>query len=114
MAILPSTVVSKARQILQDTVADYRFTDSDLVGYINTAILEAYRIRPDLFIGLDMVVPTVTTGSVGTPLALEASYETAFVLMVVGLAELREDQFTQDGRAAMALSRFSQMLTQAA
>ena len=41
--------VSAARVLLQDTVAPYRYSDADMIAELNLAILEAKRVRPDLF-----------------------------------------------------------------
>lgn len=45
----PTDVILEARRLLQDTLAPYRYSDSDLLGYVNQTIKRMSLIRPDLF-----------------------------------------------------------------
>lgn len=112
MAFTPNDVIATARDLLQDTVnGPYRFSTDSLIRAFNMAIPEARRIRPDLFFASLDTLPVVTTGNLATPLALNDQYKTAFVMFLVGFAELRIDQFTNDNRAMTMMARFSSMLT---
>lgn len=45
----PATVVVEVRKLLQDTLAPFRYSDSDLLGYVNQVVKRVALIRPDLF-----------------------------------------------------------------
>lgn len=45
-----SDYIESARQLLQDSVAPFRYADSDVLVGLNMMLLEARRLRPDLFI----------------------------------------------------------------
>jgi hypothetical protein len=49
--LLVSDVLAQARELLQDKVTPYRYSDDGLFYAINEAIFEARRLRPDLFVG---------------------------------------------------------------
>lgn len=112
MAITPTNVILTARDILQDTVADYRYTDDSLYRGLNMALREAKRLRPDIYLsgGALVPVPTVNAGNAATPLPIDDQFETAFVSYVVGWAELRDDQYTAEGRAGALLGQFKTAL----
>jgi len=101
-------VISDARAILQDTDSQlYRYSTEDLVQYLNTALLEAKKLRPDLFldyIGLD--VPNFTTSNLDGDFPIDEMYYSPCVFYVVGFAELRDDEFTVDARAATLMNQF--------
>lgn len=113
MAITPSTVLATARDLVQDTVPGaYRYSDDSAYRALNMALREARRTRPDLFLwdGVLNEAPTINGGNVGTPLAIDSQFENAFALYVAGYLELREDQFTNDGRAVTLLTQFKGVL----
>jgi hypothetical protein len=45
----PSEIIVEARKLLQDTRVPFRYSDADLLGYLNQAILRVLTMRPDLF-----------------------------------------------------------------
>lgn len=45
----PTTVIAEVRKLLQDTLAPFRYSDSDLLGYVNQVLKRIALIRPDLF-----------------------------------------------------------------
>lgn len=45
----PATVIVEVRKLLQDTLAPFRYSDSDLLGYVNQVVKRVALIRPDLF-----------------------------------------------------------------
>lgn len=112
MAIVPSSVIATAREILQDTVADYRYTDASLYVGLNMALREAKRLRPDIWLseGKLQPVPTITTTNAGEPLPIDEQFENAITFFVVGWAELRDDQYSQEGRAPALMGQFKQSL----
>lgn len=111
MAFTPNDIIAAARDLLQDTLSGlYRYSDDSLIRALNLALPEARRIRPDLFFGTLDALPVVTALNLATPLTLADQYKMPFVLFVTGFAELRDDQFTNDGRAGTLLARFSTQL----
>lgn len=103
--------LSSARVLLQDIdAAGYRYADAELVNALNLAFLEAYRVRPDLF--LRTSVPSYSMASPTAAVALDQRYRTAVLYYVAGHAQLRDDETTQDARASVFLNKFwSQMTT---
>ena len=115
MSITYGTVVREVRGILQDEAVPLRYPDQTLVDAINLAIDEMWRIRPDLFHGPSLLAGqpphiVVTLAAPAPVIDLPAFYHTSLVAFVAGWAELRDDQFTQDGRAATLLKAFSDSL----
>lgn len=102
--------ISEARVLLQDTVAPYRYPDADLVAGLNLAVLEARRLRSDLFLGVT-TLPTYSAASTGTTVAIDEQYRVAFVYYVCGHAQLRDDEGNQDVRAGTFLKMFATQLT---
>jgi len=95
-----AALVSEARGILQDRREPYRYSDDDLLNYARDAVVAAFRVRPDLRIGVDWL-----RDDTDFPSVLE-DYWAPSVEYVTAAAELRDDQFSQDGRAAALLQKF--------
>lgn len=105
------TAVARARTVLQDTVQPYRYSDDMLYAALDSAVLEARRIRPDIFVGsLLSALPDITPARAGTALPIDNMFLQALVYYVVGSMELSEDEYTNEGRAVALLARFSQQL----
>lgn len=110
--------ITHARQTIQDTrEASYRHTDDKLVGYFNSAIADARKLRPDIFLkdsnaSLWDVVPLYTSANLtdDTPFPLDPQYFTAVVDHIAGTIGMEDDEYAVDGRAVGLLSRFSQKL----
>ena len=115
MARTIGSVLAEARTLLQDKVAlpAYRYSDAELIEAFNGAMVEARAKRPDLFLvsGLRTPVVAYTTASVGLDFPLDLSVYDAFVYYVVGRSELREDTFSEDGRATVLMNKFVSQLT---
>jgi hypothetical protein len=78
---------------------------------LSLAMLEARKLRPDLFIGRSSAVPGYTVNDT-TAVVMDQQYRVAVLYYVVGHAQLRDEEDTQDARAAGFLGKFtSQMLT---
>jgi hypothetical protein len=90
-------VLDPARDLLQD-VAGERYGDASLIRILNAWIMELRRARPDAFVGTSTCRrPRSPTRPTSCPSPSSSSWPT--VHYVAGTAELRDDQFTQDGRA---------------
>lgn len=100
--------VREARTLLQDTVPAYRYPDADLVSALNLGMLTAWRLRPDLFIGLS--TPPYFSANDNTAVTMDVGYRMPFVYFIVGHAQLRDEEDTQDQRAAAFLGKFTQQL----
>lgn len=97
MARLVSAAIEVARVTLQDVAGD-RYTDPQMIGFINDAIVEARTLRPDLFVyEYGTATPQVTV--VGDTIPLPDQFFTALCYYIAGRAEMRDDEFALDGRA---------------
>lgn len=101
--------ITAARVLLQDTKdTPYRYPDADLLAALSEAFPEAKKLRPDLFI----VTPLQDfPANDATVVTFDPMYRTALVYYMVGRAQLRDDEETQDQRAAAFLSMFAAKLT---
>jgi len=106
--------LEEARRLLQDEFVPYRYPDDDLVNALNIGLMEARRLRADLFLPLfDMpwVNPSGTI-EMATPIALDPMYRSSLVYYVCGRMQLRDDEPTTDQRAGALLTKFAaQLLT---
>jgi len=113
-------LITEARGVLQDTVptdaGETRYSDVDLVSYFNDALIQARAKRPDAFLdmGLRSVVPQYTTADTTVVFPLDPIFYPAFLFYIVGMAELREDTFSDDSRAVTLLNKFVSQLLQTA
>jgi hypothetical protein len=111
--------VADSRTLLQDTVQPYRYPDADLVEALNMAWLEAARLRPDLALDAKYQgslprrqaaptndAPTFTTADMSVSAQVPQPYRQPFLYFMVGQAQLRDTEDTQDGRASAFLSKF--------
>jgi hypothetical protein len=119
MGFTVKDLIYQARDIVQDTGmdGDYdgdRHTDAKLIRFLNTALADAYRMRPDLFFpGVSSRTPpvvTVTDIVNSTPFMVEPVYFSAFVDYVAGYVALGDDEFPENSRAVSLLNRFTQKL----
>jgi hypothetical protein len=109
---LVSDYLTASRIILQDEVTPYRYSDASLILALNLGLLETRRIRPDIFLKV-ATVPTYTTTT--QTVAFDPQYRVALLYYICGQAQLRDDEQTQDTRAAIFMNKFtSQLLTYAA
>jgi hypothetical protein len=115
-------VIYQAREIVQDMgmESDFedpdRHTDAKLIRYLNTALANAYRLRPDLFFPgvFDRgTLPEFVAQDIAdaTPLGIDDTYFSAFAEYVAGYVGLGDDEFATEGRAVALLNRFIQTLT---
>lgn len=105
-------LIARARVDLNDTDADaYRYETSDLLGFVNSAVLEIWRNRPDFFYGESSATQYVDADVTGSTEYRFPQFADVTVRYVVGRAEIRDDEFTNDGRAAQMLQMFSAAVT---
>ena len=110
--------ITQSRQIIQDTREPYRNSDTKLIGYFNNAILDAFNLRPDVFLvsgetGAAWKEPTLYTAADiadGTAFPVPSQFFAAFVEYVAGYVGTGDDEFVLDQRAGILLTRFTQKL----
>ena len=104
--------VNRARVLLLDQVEPYRYPTADLVDSLNEGILEARRLRPDLMQSyFRTTLPSYTSTDLTPTVPIDPQYRTAFVYYICGQAQLRDDENTQDSRAAAFLNKFVAQMT---
>lgn len=104
--------ISSARQLLQDEVTPYRYSDDDIVLALNLAIGEARRIRPELFQDYFFgTLPEYSSGTPGATVVVPDEYRTAFLYYIVGHNQLADQEDTTDARTSMLLGAFRAKLT---
>jgi len=108
--------VDRARVLLLDQVEPYRYETADLVENLNMGILEARRLRPDLFGSYFRTsLPDFSATALNATVPIDPQYRVSFVYYICGQAQLRDDENVQDSRAVTFLNKFTaQLLTIAA
>lgn len=101
-------ITDEARVLLNDQYTDSntvtRYTESQLLGYARQALVDARRVRPDLFLtNLTGAFPVLDSTDV---VPMPEEYHVCLVDYVVHRAELRDDEFATDGRAAALFQKF--------
>jgi len=106
-----SQYIVETRTLLQDVIAPYRYSDPELLSTLNMGLMAAYRIRADLFMGLpSSSIPSFTVNDT-TAVPFDAMYRTALVHYMTGHAQLRDEEDTQDSRAAALMASFKATLS---
>jgi hypothetical protein len=104
--------ISSARQLLQDEVVPYRYSDDDIVLSLNLAISEARRVRPELFQDYFFTsLPSYSSASPSTSVDIVEEYRIAFLYYIVGHNQLADQEDTTDARTSMLLGAFRAKLT---
>jgi len=112
MAHKLSDIITLARDQLQDTRTPYRHSDAKLIRYLNLALSDALRLRPDLFFpDASDKDYAYTVADIEATLPVDFAYRIAIVFYVVGMTSLEDDEFVANGRGAALLSQFKQKLT---
>lgn len=104
--------VDRARVLLLDQAEPYRYPTTDLVASLSEGILEARRLRPDLLQSyFRTALPDFSTASMSELVPVDPQYRVAFVYYICGQAQLRDEENTQDSRAAAFLNKFIAQMT---
>jgi hypothetical protein len=105
--------LARARDILQDTIEPYRYTNEHLVEGLNMGIMEARRIRPESVAAyLGDTLPEYSTANLSATVDIDQMQRPAFVYYICGHAHLRDNEIAEGSRAAAFLNKFvAQMLT---
>jgi len=103
--------ISDSRTLLQDTIEPFRYDDPSLLVAFNVTLLEARRLRPDLFIYKNQdKVPSFREVDTSV-VAMEAQFRLALVYGICGHAMARDQEDVQDARATAFMGTFNGMLT---
>ena len=100
-------VIDSARVDLQDA-GKTRYTDAELLEYANDGVQEGFRYRPDFKLGSYTAAPVVYDETDDVPFPL--TYQMILKHYVVARADMRDDEYAQDGRAGAFLGRFEKEL----
>ncbi len=106
-----SDFVTDIRTLLQDVVQPYRYDDPSLLTALNVTMLEARRIRPDLFVYTHHdKVPSFSAVDT-TQVNIEPPFRLSFVYGAASHALARDQEDVQDARASSFMDTFREMLT---
>ena len=106
MAWSISDALTRVREILNDEDSDeYRYSDESLIGILNVAILETRGLRPDAFV-FGEAIPMYTVDDLEADFPIPLTFYSAVTYFVAGYAELRDDEFTENGRAMLLMQKF--------
>ena len=102
------SILDEARTLLNDEVIDEstitRYTATQLLGYTRQGLVEARRVRPDLFLSnLTGAFPAYAATDV---VPMPEEYHVCLADYVVHRAELRDDEFAVDGRSTNLYQKF--------
>lgn len=118
MAKTYANLILESREMLQDTdIDDPRYTDSTMLNILNRGLQDLSRIRPDitytLFVNNSLEVPEIVETAPGAgqviwtdPFGLEMQFYPTMLSYIVGVAEITDDEYTEDGRAALFMQAF--------
>ena len=101
--------VDQARTLAQDKVVPYRYSDDDIVAELNDAILEARRLRPDLFLQYRKAnpYPSFTAAAMNAAVPFEDVYRVALVYYLVGKITMRDEEDLDEKRGAGFVQKFT-------
>jgi len=112
------SLVSESRVLLQDTDTDQlRYTDAVLLSVLNRGLHDLSRIRPDLtyiaYAGNSLNVPEIVVTGAGAgevnwtdTFPWEMWFYNRLLEYLVAVAEISDDEYAVDGRAAMMMQLF--------
>lgn len=102
--------ITDVRTLLLDTIQPYRYDDPSLLVSFNVALLEARRLRPDLFIfHYGSHVPSFDSSN-SEEVRIEAPFRVALVYGTCGHALMRDQEDVQDARANSFIAAFRYIL----
>jgi hypothetical protein len=101
--------IADARTLLQDLVPGYRYDDPSLLTAMNVTLLEANRLRADLFIWNRIVKGQIPAFQAvdDTVVKMEPQFRLAILHGLIGHALERDQEDYQDTRATAFLGLFT-------
>lgn len=103
--------ITDVRTLLLDTTAPYRYDDPSLLTALNVTILEARRLRPDLFVFRHHEKVPQFFANDTSEFEMEPQFRLAFVYGTCAHALARDQEDVQDNRAATMMTAFRGILT---
>jgi hypothetical protein len=99
---------AEARVLLQDVTNPVRYSDEELTSALQMGLMEARRLRPDLFLGASPGLLTVTDPTaVGNQLAgVDVQYRVPLLYYIVGHCFMRDEEEGSENRGAQYHQRF--------
>jgi hypothetical protein len=106
-----SEYIAQARVLVQDTRTPYRYSDADFCFALSAAMLEARKLRPDLFLAtLPADPPSYTTADTSVAVAMDPMYRMPVLYYTAGYVGIRDAEPSQEARSAAFIALFSQKL----
>lgn len=104
--------LDRARVLLLDEVEPFRYPTSDLVENLNMGVMEMRRIRPDIMQAhFRTSLPDFGVSTLTDTVPVDPQYRVALLYYICGHAHLRDEEGTQDTRAAALLNKFVAQMT---
>lgn len=107
MALI-SDIIGKARVLLQDQTAPYRYSDAELLEGANDALKMFRKMRPDSFYG--KYKAAITSYALTDTFPIGAEYEQAVRNYVVAHGQLRDSEDASNSKAALFMGLFEKGL----
>jgi hypothetical protein len=101
--------IAEARVLLQDTLVPYRYADIELLAGLNLALVQAHKLRRDLFLKYDKTPYYAAVAA--TEVDIDETYRRAILFFVCGHAQLRDEEETTDARSTAFFNAFNMQLT---
>lgn len=106
-------VIADARKTINDRDSDgYRYSDADLLGFVNDGLDEFFMMRPDLFIG-NLDASAAAEGhqlALAAALPIDGRVKRLLVDYVIYRAETTDDEHAVNGRATGFLKQLEKRL----
>ena len=100
--------VAQTRVLVQDAVAPYRYSDNEILAALSLGMLEARRLRPDLFVGRADAVPSFIATS--DAVVFDPQYRSALVYYAAGHVTLRDAEASATERSVAFMNKFAAQL----
>jgi hypothetical protein len=103
--------IHSVRRLIKDMRRPYRYADDDLVEALNMALLEARRIRADLFVTRWGNTVPAYEGVSDQPVPIEPQFRRAFVYGIAWQTLEEDEEDVQDARANSFMAKFQSTFT---
>jgi hypothetical protein len=104
-----SETLRNVRAIIQDEQTPFRYSDTDLVQYLNEGLVAMYRIRPDLMVGQGWAVEAPYSVPADAakllPEVVADWYFAPLVDWISGRAFMRDTQYGEGGVAVVLFDK---------
>jgi hypothetical protein len=106
--------ITDGRTLIQDTVVPNRYDDTSMVAAMNATLLEARRLRADLFVYCKLL--TGQSGvqffqaNDGTKVLIEEPFRLGIFYGMLAQTLMRDEEDIQDARAAQFMAIFNNTL----